>query len=122
MAAYESEAKRLESWPNLHGQGGPYLARRFPLEEKSTMIGDSKRILTLTPQEFAHFGGSSLAYVKTIRSEDARALFPQAPAIQPGLKLFALLGADGTPIMLTDSRDEAIANAWKNQLEMVSLH
>jgi hypothetical protein len=38
------------------------------------------------------------------------------------LKLFALLGADGTPIMLTDSRDAAIANAWENQLQTVSLH
>jgi hypothetical protein len=86
------------------------------------MTGDNETRPTLTPQEFAHLGGGSLAYVKTIRSEDARALFPQAPAIQPGLKLFALLGADGTPIMLTDSRDAAIANAWENQLETVSLH
>jgi len=26
------------------------------------------------------------------------------------------------PIMLTDSRDAAIANAWENQLQTVSLH
>ncbi|HEV3042767.1 MAG TPA: DUF1150 domain-containing protein [Roseiarcus sp.] len=86
------------------------------------MIGENDRRPALTPQEFAHLGGGSLAYVKTIRSEDAQTLFPQAPAIQPGLKLFALLGADGTPIMLTDSRDAAIANAWENQLQTVSLH
>jgi hypothetical protein len=86
------------------------------------MIGEIKERSALTPQEFAHLGGGSLAYVKTIRSEDVPNLFPQAPAIQPGLKLFALLGADGTPIMLTDSRDAAIANAWEHQLETVSLH
>jgi hypothetical protein len=85
------------------------------------MTGDNERN-PLTPQEFAHLGGGSLAYVKTIRSEDVPTLFPQAPAIQPGIQLFALLGADGTPIMLTDSRDAAIANAWENQLETVSLH
>jgi hypothetical protein len=87
-----------------------------------TMVGDSPRLQVLTAQEFAHLGGGLLAYVKTIRSEDAHALFPKAPAIPPGLKLFALLSADGTPIMLTDSRDAAIANAWENQLETVSLH
>lgn len=76
----------------------------------------------LTPQEFAHLGGGALAYVRTIRSEDAQRLFPQAPAIRPGLQLYALLGADGTPIMLTDSKDAAIANAWEHQLETVSLH
>ena len=49
----------------------------------------------LTPQEFAHLGGGALAYVKTIRSEDVRTLFPQVSEIEPGLKLFALHAADG---------------------------
>jgi hypothetical protein len=80
------------------------------------------RISGLTPQEFAHLGDGSIAYVKTIRSEDAQRLFPEAPAIRPGLKLFALLAADGSPIMLTDSKDAAIANAWQNELQTVSVH
>jgi hypothetical protein len=49
-------------------------------------------------------------------------LFPQAPQIAPGLKLFSLHAADGTPIMLTDSREAAIANAWSQELEAVSVH
>ncbi len=76
----------------------------------------------LTEQEFALLGDGAIAYVKSIKSEDAQRLFPQAPAIRPGLDLFALLGADGSPIMLTDSKDAAIANAWEHQLETVSLH
>ena len=76
----------------------------------------------LTEKQFAHLGGGSLAYVRPIRSEDVARLFPQAPALQPGLQLFALLGADGTPIMLTDSREAAIANAWSNELQTVSVH
>ena len=76
----------------------------------------------LTPQEFAHLGDGALAYVKPINSEDVARMFPQAPALRPGVKLFALLGADGSPIMLTDSRDAAIANAWEHQLQTVSLH
>jgi hypothetical protein len=86
------------------------------------MTGNNEILLTLTPEEFAHLGGGSLAYVKAIRSEDARALFPKAAEIRAGLNLFALLGADGTPILLTDSRGAAIADAWENQLETVSLH
>src|SRR5271169_4981484 len=76
----------------------------------------------LTAQEFAHLGDGSLAYVKTMNSEDVARLFPQAPPLKPGLTLFALLGADGSPIMLTDSKDAAIANAWEQELETVSLH
>ncbi len=36
--------------------------------------------------------------------------------------LYALHAADGTPIMLTDSREAAIANAWSQELETVSVH
>jgi hypothetical protein len=76
----------------------------------------------LTPREFAHLGDGSLAYVKTIASEDVARLFPQAPPLKPGLMLFALLGADGSPIMLTDSKDAALATASEHELETVSLH
>lgn len=67
-------------------------------------------------------GEGKVAYVRAIRSEEFNRLFPQAPEIQPGLELFALLGADGTPILLTDSKDAAIANAWENNLEPISVH
>jgi len=30
--------------------------------------------------------------------------------------------ADGSPILLTDSRDAAVANAWEHELQTVSLH
>ena len=76
----------------------------------------------LTSEQLASLGGGRVAYVKPIRSEDLGRLFPQAPAIQPGLQLFALLGADGRPIIVTDSRDAAVANAIQHELEMVSLH
>jgi hypothetical protein len=42
--------------------------------------------------------------------------------MQPGLRLFALLSASGTPILLTDSRDAALANAWAHDLRTVSVH
>lgn len=76
----------------------------------------------LTQEQFAHLGDGAIAYVKEMRSEDVTRLFPQAPEIQPGLQLFALLSADGTPIVLTDTRDAAVANAWQNDLQTVSVH
>jgi hypothetical protein len=76
----------------------------------------------LTNEQLAGLGGGRVAYVKPIRSEDLSRLFPEAPAVKPGLQLFALLGADGTPIIVTDSRDAAVANAMQQELEMVSLH
>ena len=49
-------------------------------------------------------------------------MLPHAPEMAPGLQLFALHAADGTPIMLTDSRNTAVANAWDQELHMVSVH
>jgi hypothetical protein len=76
----------------------------------------------ISAEALAQLGGGRLAYVKTIRSEDVPTLFPQAPELAPGMQLFALHAADGTPIMLTDSREAAIANAWSHELETVSVH
>jgi hypothetical protein len=76
----------------------------------------------LSNEAFAHLGGGRIAYVKPIRSEDVHSLYPQAPELQPGMKLFALHAADGTPILVTDSREAAIANAMTHELEMVSVH
>ena len=83
---------------------------------------NEKTEMSLTPEAFAVLGGGEIAYVRPIRSEDVRTLFPQAPSLEPGIKLFSLHAADGTPIMLTDSREAAIANAWSNELETVSVH
>jgi hypothetical protein len=77
---------------------------------------------TITQEALAHLGDGRLAYVKTISSEDVANLFPQAPKIEPGLTLFSLHAADGTPIMLTDTREAALANAWSQELEAVSVH
>jgi hypothetical protein len=76
----------------------------------------------ITQEALAHLGDGHIAYVKAIRSEDVANLFPQAPKIAPGIQLFALHAADGTPIMLTDTREAALANAWSQELQPMSVH
>jgi hypothetical protein len=76
----------------------------------------------LSTEAFAHLGGGRIAYVKPIRSEDVKSLFPQAPELSPGMRLFSLHAADGTPIMLTDSREAAVASALSHDLQTVSVH
>ncbi len=78
--------------------------------------------IRLGPAELAALGEGQVAYVKPMRSDDVARLFPGAPELQPGLSLFALLSASGAPILLADSRDVAVANAWAADLETVSLH
>lgn len=76
----------------------------------------------ISREALAVLGGGKIAYLRTVRSEDVQRQFPQAPALEPGTLLYALHAADGTPIMLTDSREAALANAWSQELETVSVH
>ena len=75
-----------------------------------------------TPEALAALGGGRIAYVRALRSEDVSTIFPQAPTIEPGLQLFSLHAADGTPIMLTDTREAALANAREQMLVTLSVH
>jgi hypothetical protein len=88
-------------------------------ERTENATGDNP---VITPQALAILGGGKIAYVKAIRSEDVHSLYPQAPEMQAGMRLFALHAADGTPILVTDSREAAIANAMTHELETVSVH
>lgn len=71
---------------------------------------------------FEQLGDGNIAYVRPVRSDDVQSLFPGAPALAPGQKLWALLNANGTPILLTDSRSAAIAKAHENDFETLSVH
>lgn len=72
--------------------------------------------------ELAVLGEGDIAYVKPMRSEEIARVFPQVQDLAPGLQLFALLSASGQPILLTDTADAAVANAWEHELHTVSLH
>ncbi|MBP2149474.1 DUF1150 domain-containing protein [Xanthobacter autotrophicus DSM 597] len=83
---------------------------------------ENEVLADITPEALAVLGGGEIAYVRSIKSEDVPSLFPQAPQIAPGMTLFTLHAADGTPIMLTDSREAALANAMQHELVTVSVH
>ncbi len=76
----------------------------------------------MPPDAFAALGDGEVAYVRTMTSEDLTRAFPDAPKLAPGLRLWALLGADGSPILLADSRELAEANAAEHDLTTVSVH
>jgi hypothetical protein len=86
------------------------------------MLSEAQNSPPFSDEQFAHLGGGTLAYLRAIKSEEVSRLFPQAPPVEPGLQLFALLAADGTPIVVTDTKDAALANAFAHELTTVSVH
>jgi hypothetical protein len=90
--------------------------------DKLNKTAETSTNAVITQDALAHLGDGEIAYVKAIRSQDVKSLFPQAPQIADGIELFVLHAADGTPMMLTDSREAAVANAWSQSLQPVSVH
>ncbi len=74
------------------------------------------------PEVFAHLGEGHVAYVREVSAEDLGRLVPGAPPVPAGVRLWALLGATGTPILIADDRAAAVAGAAENDLTMVGLH
>ena len=76
----------------------------------------------MTRSEFAQLGDGEVAYIKQLDSDAAERLFPALHDAPKGIDFFAVLGADGTPLALTDRRNAAIATAIENDLMPVSVH
>ena len=76
----------------------------------------------MSPEMFAALGENRLAYIKAIRSEEVAFLCADAPLLPPGHRVFVLHAADGSPILLAESREAVLADAVTQQIETVSLH
>lgn len=76
----------------------------------------------LTQSELAHLGTGEVGYIRRMRFDEVSRCFPEAPDVDPKLDLWALFGADGTPILLTDNRSSTFYKAAEDELQTVSLH
>ena len=85
-------------------------------------MNDYAKALPMSRKQFRQLGDGEVAYIKQLNIELARQLFPGIGEKLEGIDLYAVLGADGTPLALTDSRTAAIANAIENDLVPLSVH
>ena len=81
-----------------------------------------KRNPLMSPMAFAAYAAHALAYVRQMPSEEAELLYPHAPPLIPGLTVFVLHAADGTPLSITNSFEQAARDADGHALEAVSVH
>ncbi len=77
---------------------------------------------SISPTDLAAIGEGHLAYLRRMRSDDIRARFPGAESIRPGVDLWTLFSADGTPLAVSDDRGSILASASENQLQTLSIH
>jgi hypothetical protein len=72
--------------------------------------------------DLARLGAGEVAYIKMLTSDEAQKAYPNVEGLPDGISLFALHGADGTPIALTDTRQAAVGHAIGDELEIASVH
>lgn len=77
---------------------------------------------SLSKNDLAHLGEGEIGYIRKMRSEEVSRCFPEAPEMGPGIDLWALFGADATPILLTDNRSSTFFKAAEDDLKTVTLH
>ncbi len=72
--------------------------------------------------ELARLGGGYVAYIRVITARQASKMFPAVQGLPKNGNIFALYGADGTAIALTDSKQAALGHAKDDELEVASVH
>ena len=76
----------------------------------------------LTDIEFRHLGEGKVGFVRRITAGDLRARFPGLPAMADEMRLWGLFSADGSPIVLSDERENVEAAAEEHELLTVAVH
>lgn len=72
--------------------------------------------------ELEAWGEGELAYIKLLKANEVKDLFPQLKGLPDGIDLYAVVSADGTPMALTDNRSAALENVEENDLELATVH
>ena len=76
----------------------------------------------MTPKQLANLGAGHIAYLREITGAEMAKAFPGTPPIEPDRKVWALFGADGTPLLVSDDAGSALSAAFQNELAPVSVH
>jgi hypothetical protein len=84
-------------------------------------MNETAHKMRLSDSDFAQLGGGHLAYIREIDAEQATVLLGE-PAAPPGVPLYCLYAADGTPMAISVSKQAALANALANQLLPMPVH
>lgn len=85
------------------------------------MRSDNTRI-EISKDELAHLGEGQVGYIRKMSSDEVTQRFPEAPHLESGIDLWALFGADGTPLFLSDDPHSIYGKAQEDAISTVSVH
>jgi hypothetical protein len=77
---------------------------------------------TVSPDELAKLGQGRVAYMRQISGREIAEAFPGTVELDPNATVWALFGADGTPLAIADDAGGALSTAFQNDLMPVTVH
>lgn len=84
------------------------------------MVVDNR--IRITKDQLAHLGAGQVGYIRKMTSDEVKERFPDAPKLESGIDLWALFGADGTPLFLSDDPSTTYVKAAEDEISPVSVH
>ncbi|MEC9342349.1 MAG: DUF1150 family protein [Pseudomonadota bacterium] len=76
----------------------------------------------ISPDDLARMGQGQVAYMRQISGAEIAEAFPGAVDIHADARVWALFGADGTPLAIADDAGGALSTAFQNDLMPVAVH
>jgi hypothetical protein len=81
----------------------------------------------ISAEELEKIGTGVVAYLRQMTGAQLREAFPAIDlsaieAVEPDASVWALIGADGEPLMIAGEASQAMAAAFQNQLIPVAVH
>lgn len=101
---------------------GPVLDLRVQAEPCGADMAERVSPVIPSQDELMQLGEGECAYIRSFFVDELRDLFPQTAAFPARMPLYALVGADGTPLVLADTREAVVAGAFENNLRLATVH
>ena len=76
----------------------------------------------MSDYELANYKNGEVGYIIPLTLKQARNMFPRLSGQLKKVIFFSLHGADGIPIALTSTFEDAARHAWQDNLEVIFLN
>ena len=91
----------------------PTTQQRDKAPEQEAFNNNAHPLRYLSADEFAALGGDNTVFVRTISAKQLAEFLPEAKSMPDDVQFQLIMGADGAPILITDSQT-ALADWFEN--------
>lgn len=96
--------------------------KQNPVLKSQTSNDQTNPLRHLSEEDFATLGVGSVVFVRTISAADLKDFVPEAASMPDDIQFQMIVGADGTPVLITDNGEAMDDWFDQNQVELLPRH